>query len=689
MKKTITSPIIFTIILCHSIFMSRANISGYNWPTEILQTGRTDAVETMGHVLKDRYHTGNKIPTEDDTSNPKIKKHLQAIENALMEEDTEIEIDYLNKYPESSWTPFLKQSYQESNNILPPKDTENIMGSPNLIRKRLRMEDHTNLECSDFSFKRIHEDCTPGGEFEEHQLDIPTLNPGPQSRQIVHHPNKQRKKEKEKLVGMQLESHGSKPHRSSRSHVPQLKSLELPKGSRDKLPNSPLISDYLAMRLLKSKGATAVWHNPKVLKQIELFFNGLNAGSYSLLKYPSNTYYTYNEVNQAITRVKIDVVVAYFGALSIMFQGKQDGPVMQELIANGWEILQKYLIQYLARSNKSYFTDPKYLLQYIVKLDPKTTISASLVKTLIAIWSKSTIYKPRNYQIDVSSDSLSFLIGSQAALRGPQIWMNKPHVSSEPFKDYKDNQLITKTSNLEKFRPAIEKNPAMYFGIVGVSEMLNHMDFTNQIVIILRRFKHEMIKLWKEAEVLFDGMEIADNSNNLMKIKPMMISNAISLVYSKIMPAFLGIITMLNRDQAGSQVIEQLLRSGWITLQKYLERWKDVLLGDASSIILSETRKAAYEVKWYDAKDSLHYLCQRKKLKNVPVQPLWFLVELWYEEVIEKRVRGEASLEFEPVPPTRDVYNHLFSHLEKTGLVTKRNCHSRALANLPNVNLDW
>ncbi|KAH9817340.1 hypothetical protein DFH28DRAFT_177518 [Melampsora americana] len=693
MTNTILLKIILTISVCHSFPMIRAHINAHSFLDDNPQRQVTKAIQNIGQVFNEHCYTSHQVPTEDDQASFEVSKQLKDIENALME-DTDAEIHYLNNY--SSHTSSWKQTYEELNAMIGTKDAENNMELSNPKRKS-KMSTSRYFQSPDFSFKDNQRDST----FELDCQGFDPLSLKPDSQYLgISQPGGQT--HKELVISIQSDEHRAKPKPSSRPHFENSETFDVSQQSIDTLSSVPQGLDSNLISLMIWKGQIAMWYNPQVSNQMGLFFDRIDKGVYSCLKRSQFSYYSPDEVDYAVTRIQSDVVMGFLGALNILFQGKKNKPKMRNLIASGWDFLQKalhkafdplnaalnHLDVYENQSHHDYFLDPSLLLHYILQLKPKSYISSTLIRHLIEDWSGTTIYNPKDYQIDISPSSFLSTIQSQVALRGPikTIWNDQNKFSSKQMNNSGSKTEKALALDKIKLKRAIAKNPAKHLERIGVNEMLNYKGLLLEVIKFFEWLKQGMIENLDKDKMLINADMKTKTHPNLVIMHPRMIHNLISLVHSRIMPAFLGILILLNRDQDGDQVIEQLLRTGWNTLQAYIERWKEVLLVDKTSIILPETGKAAHFIKWYDSRESLHYLCQRKQMSSLPAEPLWFLVELWYEEMTEKSVRGESLLGFQPSPPTRDVYNHILSHLEKKGLTDSQRYFSKGLKCLPKPN---
>ncbi|EGG01219.1 uncharacterized protein MELLADRAFT_67260 [Melampsora larici-populina 98AG31] len=510
------------------------------------------------------------------------------------------------------------------------------------------------------------------------QFDFLAESSDPRIIQNSHNIKKQ--KHKAKLLGVQHGVHISKKKMNAKSkfqvpeNVPKIEGVE----NQFNFHYSHFQSRSLA-NLLKSKGMLALWHNPEVSRQIDVFFDKLDNKFYSILWSSSITPCTPYQVKFAINRVKKDVVIAFFGGLSLICQRSQKDVSMKDLVSDGWVYLQDYLNQVFYPSQNKISTlslqlnndpdnlsSPSNLPEYILDRDQYSPVQPSYIGALISNWTKYYIFEPPHCKIEFSTHSFLSAILSEGELRGKKVLTSEiSKVKDKPsFPTFEFSiSMIPHLSELEvaKLKEFKGKRPANYVAVIGMSVLKKHKDILESIQIFFDCLEKDMEQSWIECIHSINGTLNTDLILDLMKIQ-----NVIKAVKSFMVPAFVGVLVVLHHNQLTNQVMQILLKTGWDILQDYFSRWRKCFCEDTSSIILPKEEKLAHEVGWYDAKDTLHYFCQSRVKKNFPMDPVWYVIELWYETIIQRRDSWvHDNMDFVPSQPNQDVYHKFLSCLKR------------------------
>ncbi|KAH9814814.1 hypothetical protein DFH28DRAFT_1057980 [Melampsora americana] len=709
MKGAAFWQIINTSVLYLPFLIVQATISPYFIKFDQLQTKATEGIDRIDSSLNQEYTKISNIPTEDDKFNLELSTHLKSIENSLMVDTDDEALEYLNNHQESDTTSLWDHISQEMHTILAPDTTslwnhnfqeiptilesymphlwshtspemhticqpeapETIMKLPTSKRRRKMTKPPTYFTVLESNPITSHENPTLGIDYKESQLDAPVPNSEFQNLQISH---KRQKKSKGMLGGIGQDEHAyttqvyKKPQGSKR--VARRKQVEN-KFSYSQFQGRGILS------VLKLKGALALWHNPEVSRQMDKFFETLDKDAYSKIWSSSKTSYSPEHVISTIERVRTDVVIAYFGGLSIVLQSSPNEALMTDMVYSGWLYLQRYLDQEFDleqtelskdstlpnRVDSHHFSRPLNLMKYMLKLEKSGPVQPSLIETLILNWERESIHPPQ-YNIRFSVDSFLSVILSEAKLRGKKIWTPK----LGELNDDTSKPKIEYVSELSaRLKQSIASRPAIYLAKIGRSMLEEQMEFSEHAKIFFEGFEKDMQQSLTKC-IHFIRQVPETIKHNSMLIDPIRIQDAISAVQSSLMPAFVALLISLHQDQKSNHIKDILLTTGWETLQAYLSKWTTYLPEDPFSIFLFVKGRGKNEYKWYSAKEPIQYFCLCHHMEYFSIEAVWFLYELWYEAMIQGRFILDQDVDFKPSPPNRDISHKIGSLFLKMGL---------------------
>ncbi|KAH9823549.1 hypothetical protein DFH28DRAFT_1049265 [Melampsora americana] len=676
MKRAIFSTVFSIIIVCFSSILVCLAINTHFTKIDQIETITKESIGSI-ECLKN-----SNILTANNGANHELSTQLKGIEDILMEETNAGVLDYLDDHPESDITSLWNQISQEIHTILAPKDPKIIMRYPKTKKRKVVMK---NSQKSTALHSQICKEPSLEVFVEENNIDLSPSNSDPKISQISH--RRRGKKYKAKLVGSPDGAYGSKLRAYSKS-----KHLE-------KFPTGEAVKEWLSYShcqarstasLLKLKGALAIWHNANVSRQIDCFFERLDKNIYFSLWNFSNSAHHPDKVSFTIERVKTDIVMAFFGGLSMIFQCSPmaEEVSIEDIVFDGWVYLQNYLNQVFCHCQdeiSKHLSSPKHdphnlsspsnLPKYMLNLGKDSPVQPTLIGELLSNWSRETDFKPAQWKIEFSTYSFLSAIFTEGELRGKTIRATR---LSRVYDDTKSPSFNFPCSmipyisecDVEKLKNLKDSRPTIYLAKIGRSVMKEHMSFKQDVKIFFETLENDMVEsLTRGINSISAGLR-TDHSHQMI-IEPIRIRNAISAVKFHMMPAFLGTLIVLSHHQLTKQVIQTLLRTGWETLQAYFSPWGKYLSENTSSIILTKKKKQAHEVSWYNPKDPIHYFCLHKNMVNIPIEPVWFLYELWYETAISKKVIWGQDIDFEPSPPNRDVLHRIISLLRTWGLTSQ------------------
>ncbi|KAH9819587.1 hypothetical protein DFH28DRAFT_1105329 [Melampsora americana] len=674
MKKSVLSAIIFSLVLYKFSIMVQSNLHDIFGTPHQLQEATGSELNSIINLFSEYHPTSNPIPNiADIQAHHEISTCLKDIENELMQDTDPNGLEDLKDDYGSDISEFWIQSLQGINTFITPDDTENHK-SPKSKRRKSMMAVPQPFQVLGSSSRGDYQASNYQTSSDINHSDASVSDCDPKIPEEFHQKRKQYHKEKA------IEVH--QRNQSLRSQFQHSKNyLKHEKITQEGL-SYPQFRALSVISFLKLKGALALWHNQKVSKQIDIFFNTLKVSpSLSLLSL-SETPYSKDQVNLAIQKFRTDVVMAYFGGLSISFQGKIS---TIDLVASGWEYLQSCLDEAfhigqdeilqanpLPRMMKAcYLSKPLHILQYVLSIEHKSTIHPCLIEALIPKWEQQTIYELEN--VKTSEESFLSAIESEARLFGRKIWREKLE-ETEKRTPLMNKLVITIKSHkseldMKNLIKKIQSNPARYLGEIGKIFLENCHDFLKEVDDFFLTLEFEMKRNLHRLKVLnVEDIQRIENQQ-IRIVNSNLIKKSINLVRLSIVPGFIGALALLNPSQEFDQFIKSLLlNTGLTTLKAYFSEWSKIWSEDTSSIILNHNIKSPHEVKWYDAKDSFDYFCQQNQRSKNPTDNVWFLYEIWYETWMQTRRSQGGELNFEPTPPHRDTTYEIISFFETRGL---------------------
>ncbi|KAH9812215.1 hypothetical protein DFH28DRAFT_406478 [Melampsora americana] len=687
MKQSILTATIVTLISWYSCLMVQTHIDDYLSIPHQIENGNTAQIKSTGDALSGQHSPSQTMQKVDDQANYGISTCLQELENKLMEETDFNELDNIEDYSRPDLT-FWMHSLQgittmdESNNIashMSPKPKRNkcIMTVPS-----------QQVQVLGSSARGIPQHQAIATPSETEHMDEST---SPLDTEIVEiSPQTRTKKQKMSVVDVQHDMGTFKTKRPSISQSKCSKdSLKIANLTQEKLSHSQFRARSVFI-LLETKGSLALWHNPKAIHQIEDFFDKFKKKHHSTLSSLSNPPYSDHQVEVAIRRMSHEVLLAYSGGLSIACQGSSIQVSIADLVANGWEYLQNYLEQgfhtcmeesfdlgqLYKRVNADYFSHPWIVWAYILRLGSSSSIHPSLIEALVSNWARQTIYKPNQYDLQSSEHSFLAAIVSEAKLRGRKIWRERSDKIEKKTIPISNSLGVMKTQcseiNEDKLKRQITEHPGCYLEKIGNHLLENHKGFSSDLKSFFQTLEADMKTVLYKNQALTFGELRTRKHQNTMIIHFTNIQNTINEgVQNFIVPAFMGALVLFHQDQESDELIETLLRSGSSILKSYFSKWRNLLSGSPSSFILTRNSKAVHRRKWYDTRDSLQYLFHHRSNGIDSVEIVWFLYDIWYEEMIQKRLTGGEEINFELVPPHRSVAQEIFSFFTTRGISFK------------------
>ncbi|KAH9823556.1 hypothetical protein DFH28DRAFT_1018542, partial [Melampsora americana] len=659
MKKTNLSLTINTIVLCTSILVVWASI-----PTDLavedhIQGQIQQGIGHIDHFPSQEQVETNLIPTENHEDNPDLATHLNDIENFLMKDENFEVPKYLINHPEF--------------------DTTSNWNDRSEKRKRVKMTKSIGFLDSKSIPIESHQKSTSRADPEENQIYTSSLNVNPKGLSV--HESTEKQKNKTEFTRVRNSAHHSQSSSYAKLNSQDSKNLSKRKSKEKSFFYSQLHFRSIAS-LLILKGELTMWYHPKLLKQIDDFFLKLNKHPYLTLFSSLNPLYTSEKVILAIKRVRKDVVIAYFGGLSIVFQDSLKEISIEEAYQIGWDYLKTYLNEAFDFSLKalskcslfsktteqnflSQFRPPWDLMNYILNLEKYSPVRPSLIEDLMENFLRESIFQTLQHQIEFSTHSFISKILTEADLRGKKILVPsrcKPKETNLKTNIDFSTSIIPNSLDLDETRVQrlISKDPTTYLVRIGKHVLRNHMEFTQDVKSFLKILEKDMKQSLVDGINSMGGRSKLDHSNSMM-IDLSRINSLITSVENSMMPAFLGMIIVLHQDQETEQVMEILLKTSWDSLKAYLSPWRTHFSENTSSITLNQEAKGTNSVDWFTPKDTIQHLSLFPN--KIPIEPLWFLYELWYGTMIQKSSNWAQilALDFEPSPPNRDLNQKILS----------------------------
>ncbi|KAH9813119.1 hypothetical protein DFH28DRAFT_376933 [Melampsora americana] len=687
MKMTVSSLTIIILGLCHLSPIVCPNINDHLWTLHQLQSKPSSHIESVDNC-NEQYSAANNIITVGDRSQSEVLKHSRDIDHILIDNIDFNEMDDLNRHSGSDATTFWSYFLNGMNDISDTKYAESGKHDSDTRRTTLKTVTSQQPHILNSSPKPSLMNSELGECCKLDQIEDPVLNPNT----IIKHQSPQTKKRKHMdiIAGLEDEAHES-------HHTPSFLSSQISKqdGVEKEKPSWNQLQFRTVVNLLKWKGSSAIWHNSDVAKQIDSFFDGIDKNKYSSLLDQKGNPYAQDKFNVAVERVRTDVVLSYFGGLSIMFQVNTSRMTIEELVDKGWQYLKTYLNQefFIDESDLGLlvlppkkqcgykFSRPFHLLHYVLKLGSQSSIHPMLIENLLSNWQKKFLFENTHYNNNPSANSLILAIVTEAELREKKVWnptklRKKEGLALKPIITSSSTRVPQVSEvNMDKINSVVHQGETVYLAKIGGYVLKNQNPFSKDVDKFFEMLESEMLQ---SLEILissdFAALKISEGSETEI-IDTSMIQNAIRNVKSYIIPAFMGCLFLVNNNWETENIFEHLLRTGFDTIKAFFSPWGEILIKERSSIILPTKAKAAHQVKWHNAKESLQYFCVSTFKGRVPTNPVWFLFEIWYENIIHQRYNMGEGPGIDPRLPPADVTNEILSFLEKNNIPFYRSHH--------------
>ncbi|KAH9808872.1 hypothetical protein DFH28DRAFT_597356 [Melampsora americana] len=406
-----------------------------------------NSLEESNAIAEDEYLQGHMYQNSKSTKSTYYPENcgmstcLKDLESELMQDKEIYGVNNIQEAHLSDSTAFWINSLEESNAIAEYEYLESQMHQ-NSKRRKLTLAVPQQGQVLGLSPSELHQDQTVERFLKGDTLVHSTSGYNPKMLEVSARPRTE--SHQVNVVDVQSGAYVPNTQQSPRSQI-QFSKTEKPL-RRGKLKQKEISYSQLTglsvFSILELKGSLALWQNPKVSRQIEDWFNRLKRKSiYSSLLCLSENLYSEYQVDFAIERVRKEVVIAYFGGLSILCQGSSIKVPIIDLIADGWKHLQNYLEQGFGRGQENslksdalevpyslkahHFSHPLIILDYIVKRGNLSYLHPSLIEALVSNWAKKTIYKPYEYNTNLSEQSFLTAIELEATLHGKSVWKNR------------------------------------------------------------------------------------------------------------------------------------------------------------------------------------------------------------------------------------------------------------------------
>ncbi|KAH9813214.1 hypothetical protein DFH28DRAFT_363660 [Melampsora americana] len=421
------------------------------------------------------------------------------------------------------------------------------------------------------------------------------------------------------------------------------------------------------MNSLQEKGNLVLQENKTLSNKVAQDFESLVADIVARYGHGHDCGYDIINFQESVKKIKTDVVPIFFGGLIYIFQDVQTGPSSEILLADGWEILyQKLQMSIFSPYNEFYnLSGPKNemkskimikngLLEDILKLRLNSNIPPYLVFNLIKIWEKETSYSPHHYGIILKqfpflgpiSPKVKQIIrkrkaeevtiacaGNSYATLGIPI-RNKRCNGNHPVKDRCRSFLVA----------------------LGRTQIKIHKDLIKELNIFFVEFQRyildELQGIIPEFNQSIKTLSIKTLSIKTSESRQTKITFVIKKVKTDILPAFLAILWLTHQDQESEIPWDVICRSGWDFLKGYLSGWSEVLLNDPP-VNGFHARKAFTKLDWSNTSDMIEYLISCKFHGIISLEPVWYIVDKWYDTLQKGKGGIVGSLGNMLDPPSR------------------------------------
>ncbi|KAH9811406.1 hypothetical protein DFH28DRAFT_982063 [Melampsora americana] len=641
MKMNSYSHLVFIAFHFLSSPGAMAHIPNHQLVKNHFETSIAKVVGVPEHNLEERCHTNPVEPVAEHVACTQ-SEYLKFIEDELMNDIDDIELNELQYHSEID--PTLLQILQplHVDTVCSPQDVETAYHShPSKRRKSI------DTISTDFQVMNSNSRSNSNRKIPIVEPKNKQFVPG-QSQILNSSLDTENNKNDSNLDGL-----NTRPHQGS--------------GASRKHFMYCLCRTATIITILKWKGGLGMWHHKDVSKEIQSFFDSIDRNEQLGLQSGQSSLDPVT-INSAIERVRDDVVMGFFGGLIIMLSGHPSIPPMRYLMADGWKFIQQYLYGefYPGRQHLKiefeHLPKPFNLLRYILSLKLKKLVAPTLIETLLSKWAEQSSIKPYKHGIKVNTHNFLSKIESIAIVVGKSIVQHTSNISKTK---------MTSTSEIFIFKKKISlntlyKKPCFLLEKIGREELKYQANLSDQIKTFFKSLESEIQTNLRESRMLMNLPFKSPSSLNSKVIDQFMIEKVIHTVQNSLVTQVLGTLILLHNCQEANQIKEVVLTTGWEALKAYLSPWKTLFSKDPTSIFFTSRKKPHANPKWYDHKFMMHYYCMRQGSSYHPAEPMWFVIEIWYEMVIGQRTNESGEIKFVPAIPNRDIYNKIVSYIKTT-----------------------
>ncbi|EGG01857.1 uncharacterized protein MELLADRAFT_110666 [Melampsora larici-populina 98AG31] len=396
--------------------------------------------------------------------------------------------------------------------------------------------------------------------------------------------------------------------------------------------------------------------------KIARFFNNLEK-SYMLM--PDHSLYRLRNFSQfhiSIEKLRTSLVMGSIGALKLIVQRHIGLELMNSLILDLWEYLQQFINDELMLSpketiimsaekqkrQKHNWIQPGELLEYLSNLANSSPISSKIVHLKIQDWATTTTYKNMISGIATDYQSLVEECETFYKQKGEDktvYYKNKNKARNHHI--LQDN--LTNTST--RLIPILSSSQ-----LVQALKKLGWDVARSKYTVTFFSYLHSVIESNPDPEksLYNDSKDVQEGAQILNK---KMVHQAIHLAQNEVTPAFMGLLRLMHHDPAidADSTWNAVSQSGWEFLKEYFSTWIRYLSEPDHHILVIPPGKARVLDEWFDLKVTLNYLSKKRETNTVPQGLIWFLADVWYDEMNCPESNGKQSPSFRILPPHRKV----------------------------------
>ncbi|KAH9808319.1 hypothetical protein DFH28DRAFT_997790 [Melampsora americana] len=397
----------------------------------------------------------------------------------------------------------------------------------------------------------------------------------------------------------------------------------------------------------------------KISEHIGNFFKELQE---QFLPIPEDISYDISKYNTALEKIRNNLVMGSLGALKVIFQKHVGLDFMDSLIFDFWGYLQRYLKDEFSilsekpikqsdsrpkKQNHSHI-DPGRLLEYTLNLAQGAPISSKIIHQKLQDWATKTSYKdilPR-----VAMDYRSLVDECDIACKHKGNEMTVYNKTQD--KATVSQKIMQKNKNL----PNTSSSSSSILSTCHFFQVLkkegSDLAINDEILSFFFHLHSDIDSICESEKDVGDVSNSHDEGTEVLSKH--MVHHAIYLAQHELTPAFMGVLRLLHPIQGDDLTWHSVSHSGWTFLKNYFSTWIRYFSETDHPILLVPPGRVRLDEEWSDLTGTLNYCRIPRKVNMVSQSLIWYLVDVWYDEIYFPESNGKEFPNFTVLPPHRD-----------------------------------